>query len=840
MPEEHMQQIPLDVRLLTFKKWNLPHTASICNVEDGYGEYISYQNYHFVDIQPVEETDTSRRFCAVYDQLETNRKAQAMKFPPMDLHTIQSMTLVGRSTDFWDACPNIVYISFIQLTNKRIDDLPALKKQILDVVRKDGDSDILKCALYESLDFCDLVLFTAGISLEKLQKCLWQLTLIRNQEKFQNIRDAFSFCCFRRQFLQHAFQNGTDAAGWNDTLSLSVDLSVQSLERWDILWHELKKICPIRVFKMLGRHDIRLTCTEISGNSVLQILGKLDALCCKGENGKVGLDRAFVSYHVTFFSEQLDGPVTGEQACVGTALYQTVNNAMTQWHRKQTSDAYEVARTYIEETFSALLTLSKSGFADEFVISVLPSLQSYIELLDELFETEENQKTFSSKIMYTPQIYFRALNTLALCTMHNERQFIQSPAFHATYFDIPPKLLAFYNALADDIVLAFSPQDEKIYRFILVPDYRDDIVVTPIEIETKQDPKNHLAVVSLHESLFYNPIKAIAVLCHEIAHHVGDRKREKRAEYIFQAVGIHLLKNTSHCTSEKVDCFGNSLLELLSQGFCVCLKEILDLRGRGILRGIPYILEGISDFLNEVDYGFMLIYDPEFSARLSRIWKTQLTENLAEPHSKVRTAFAQVMKKIDHTLHSKIASGEDGAVEYAVDIFIRSLVTELYYLKDSWEMGKTFTGVNFLTEYACSCQNIIQAFSETYADYRMLDILKGHISKDMYRQFLGVDDNTEDTQLLLRCRAIYRSKVLPQTDVKELPTFVNGGTEVYEFVVELLARYLAALSNDANDSSYMEELREIYNTFISKDELEQVSQIRSKILGYRRTLIANI
>lgn len=64
------QGASLDIQLLTFKNWNLPHTTSVCSANDAYGEYVSFQNYHFVDIQPVEKIESSRQFCAVYDRLE--------------------------------------------------------------------------------------------------------------------------------------------------------------------------------------------------------------------------------------------------------------------------------------------------------------------------------------------------------------------------------------------------------------------------------------------------------------------------------------------------------------------------------------------------------------------------------------------------------------------------------------------------------------------------------------------------------------------------------------------------------------------------------------------------
>lgn len=847
MPEEYAAQSPQDIRLITFKKWNLPHTVSICEIMAEYGEYVSYQDYHFIDIQsvqPSEKTANGEHFSSVYEQLKANRVVQTEITPPMDVHAIQSMTLVGQSTDFWNERPPILYISLIQLTNQHIDDIPILEEEILKTVRASGPSSAPpRCALYESLDFCDLVLFTAGIELDALQRNLWSLTLNRNKQGFQIIRDTFSFCCFHRQFLQQVFQGET--ANWEDKLSLSVDLSIQCLERWNVLRKELEGIHTCEISRTLGRHDVRLTYYGITGHMVLQILSKLDALCHAEEEE---FDMAFGSYHVTLFSKFLEDIAPSTRSNVDTALYQATRHAMEQWHTNQVSGAYDVSRAYIEETFSALLTLSKSGFADEFVVSVLPSLLSYIDLLNELFEQENeqdcewNQEAFKEKVMSMPQIYFRALNTLALCTMHNERQFIQSPAFHATYFDIPPKLLAFYNALADDIVQTISSQEEKAYHFLLIPDYRDDIVVTQLEINTKSDPKEHLAVVSLHESLFYEPNKAIAVLCHEIFHYVGNRQREQRAEYIFQAVGIHLLKNTTPFVHERQGWkFCGSLLELLSQGFSNCMKALHDVNRCGTTyRKIPYILQGVSDFLNQTDYGYSLFFDSNYSAMLEETWRAQLTEKLTNhPNTQMQSDFTNAMERIDYTLHSEMFVDWPSTLEYAVDVFIQSLLSELLHIKDEWKLAEVFIGASIMDDYVNSCQNIIQAFSETYADFKMLTLLEGKISREMYWTFLGVDDNPENTQLLLRYSAVCRSGVFTNENGSDSPEFGEGG-DVYEIVVELLTRYLRGLPNDIRDIERMKELRDIYQTFLDGDALTQVDWIRNKISGYRQVLIDQI
>lgn len=838
MAEGHGVQGMSEIRLLTFKKWNLPYTASVCDVGDEYGEYVSYQDNHFIDIQPISETAVGQLH-AVYDQLTENRAVQSRAVPPVDIHTIQCMPLVGPRTDFWDSSPPVLYISLIQLTNRCVDDFPTLEEKILECVRNEGGSNTaLRCTLYESLDFCDLVLFTTGIELGTLQKCLWTLTLGSDDPGVESIRDAISFCCFRRQFLRQVFDGaGTDA--WKDTLSLSVDLNIQSLDRWNILQQELAEIDSGGIVGTLGRHDVRLTYSQISSQTVLQILSKIDSLCRKsnpGETEEERLSRAFGSCNITVFSELTGDMAVGGGAQVDTALYCAVKRAMEQWHENQESHAYDTSRVYIEDTFSALLTLSKSGFADEFVVSVLPTLQSYIVLLNEVFQ-QENLNTFKAKVTSVPQIYFRALNTLALCTMHSERQFIQSPAFHATYFDIPPKLLSFYTALTDSIIRALSAQEGKRYRFLLVPDYRDDIVVTQLEIDTKRDTNEHLAVVSLQEDLFYNPVKAIGVLCHEIAHYVGDRQREQRAEYIFQAVGVHLLKNTfpfSGSLSNRG--FGDSLLELLSQGFSDYMKTRIDLADSGARREIQYILQGVSDFLDKTDYGYALFCDQNCSAQLGNRWRSQLIEKLSAGDVQIKEDFSHAVEKIKNTLSSELFAEDVCATEYTVDVFVRALLSDLYHIKDGWQLKEAWGGTRIWTEFVGSCQNIIQAFSEAYADFRMLSLLKNCISKELYLQFLGVGGETDDTQLLLRCHAIYLSGVFPEADVSELPGFGDDG-EIYEIAAELIARYLQGFSDHVCENTCAKKLRDTFLTFCCGTAPMQVRQIRNTTMGYRKALI---
>lgn len=118
------------------------------------------------------------------------------------------------------------------------------------------------------------------------------------------------------------------------------------------------------------------------------------------------------------------------------------------------------------------------------------------------------------------------MNTLSLCTMHSERQFIHTPVFNAYYFDIPPKLLAYYNAIVYNIAYQQKSADLRhpSYHYIIIPDYRTDIYVEPLNIPYKEDTDDHVAIICLSEKYFHQPSKAIMLLAHEAGHYEGERK----------------------------------------------------------------------------------------------------------------------------------------------------------------------------------------------------------------------------------------------------------------------------------------------------------------------------
>jgi len=849
------QQSISDIRFLTFKRWNLPHTSSICDFPNRDGRYVSFQHYHFIDIQQVQQPMNSNCFHELYNMLQNEREAFCNND---DVHNIQSMMLVGECTDFWDYDPSIIYMSFIQLTDWNIKNWAELKNDIVTNIDAWGQSgNNVHHALYKSLDFCDLVLFTAGLSMRELQNGLENLTLGRERDSFVNIRDAFSFCCFQHKFLQTTFQvsprllNKSNEQLWNDIVSFSVDLSIQTCERWNKLLNDLNSICEYEQFKTLGRYDVRLCFTDIPGNVALQIFAFLDkSFNIDSENkfflkdNQNVLSQAIGGYNISFLTSGSSIPKTGKQANIDTSLYNITKKVMDKslaiLNNSVINNYIEnVYYEYIKETFSALTTLSKSGFADEFIISVLPSLQFYIKLVDKYSKFNNKGQHYNNvysdadPMSKSSRMYFRALNALALCTMHDERQFIQSPAFQANYFDIPSKLLAFFNTIANNIVqiLAKKNSDEaKKYCFIVVPDYRNDIEVKPLPIRKKDSDGDLLNIVYLPEFLFYDPINAIAIICHEIAHYVGNRKREVRARYIFQSIGVCLFqRNFLSITNVQAENYDDSLLKLLSLDFSeYAIDKITEYSLYGQNEN-QYFLNTLSDFLNDNNYGLDLLQN---SSLLMDKWKISLNNSFKE--NKLKDEFDNVIQKINDTLYVNNYNTDEN-ISYCIDVFIRFLIWDSLQIETKlYEYNSNDTENDFNKV----CENIVQAFSEAYADLHMLKIGCSLISEDMYVKFLNIDTEHEDTQLILRYRSICHAGIFAAPKYLKKFTFnddISGHS--YEIVSKLLAEYLKVCMICYGDTDEEQELRNIFEVFSGNDAIEQIRKIREVIAKYREQIL---
>ena len=825
MEENAEKNSRTDVRILTLKRWNFPQTARLFPAEGEVadaGDYISYNSHHFIHIEEcsqIEEQPTRR----VHRSLESLRGRQR-DTKDVDIHMVQSLTLLGEDKFFWDAPGDVLYISFLQLTNAAVINMDEIRRSIKSIITSRAPD--ASWALYHSLDFCDLVLFAKNLTYEACSKTMWDLAIVRGQE-LTLLRDTFTIYGFRQEFLKDAFQklDQNECPRWEDHASLSIQLSIQSYEVWKNFENSLKKgHIPYRSLRTFGRYDVRLVTDDLPGEQILKLLHLLDAMA--GESK----DRAFGGYEIS-----IEAP--GEYAIQGKPMDTSQDRKLEQ----AAVDAMDLlcslctkadpdSADYVEETRRSLEALLKNGFSEEFVLSVLPTFLGFLQItIDvrnysdriELGKDEEHELKESQEKM--TRHYFNALNILALCTMHSERQFIQAPAFNATYFDVPPKLLAFYSAVAREILDNLRSESDADYHFLFVPNYQKDINVRPLELEMKENLSQHLAVAHLHESYFYDPVLTIKLFCHEAAHYLSNRHREDRVKYIFRVVSFLLLANTPlrFVMEETQDA---SILAVMADPLAdFLLKKFVEQIPHPI-RDIPYHLKDVSNFLHRNDYGISF-FENDFDVHHICVgWQNALREKVLQEPDIFGKQFSIGLGSIQQTLRSDYLMElfqQDQEGLYVYEVFSR-IIAHYTSFPNASKPDEEFNNI---------CENILQAFSEAYADLRMSELMGEEFSWRNYTDmFLQVDVDNH-YQKILRHDAMLKM-VEPKGDWEALIP-KEEDCLIFSYAVEQICQYLELCHMEPTRSN---QVVQVLRVFKEGDVSKQCGHIRETIQNYRMYL----
>lgn len=745
-------------RVVVLRRCDLPKDKSILELNsfDTSHSFVSFQNYHFIDILSSNQVGTLPLAYEMIREVRQDFQSQAKKttqdnfsYGP-EIHTVQSMALLGEKSSFWDTPTDILYITFIQ----QIDS----SQWTYDAIAQEMESrypDITcqgkpypRWHLCYSLDFCDLMLFTRGIGLEELNSLLWNMT-INNDAGFSDIQDTFTICAFNRSFLEKAFASieSNEKIEWDDTVSISCKIGIQHPNSLSLLQESLAKTnVEWKMHKLTGRYDLLVEGVDIPGDQALRFFYEIDKLT-SGSPSNI-----LANFEVTLMTPlknitQIDckEDTIIVDPFVKNASQKIVN--LYQKYRQITHDHIKFIDDYVYETFHSLQELLRNGFAEEFVLSVFPSFEAYISVACDLDDTINN---FSGKEIDSKRLareisnfddltreFFSAINTLSSCTMHNERQFIQAPSFNAAYFEIPPKLLVFYNALVKRISQKLHTQGDDNYQFLITPDYRHNINVLPFESIEGGSEKQHIAIIYLSEKYFYDPVKAIMLLGHEVGHYIGDRYRKKRAEQIFNAIGcvavyiyFPMIKGVDEDSIYNIsriagNAIGKCLLDYYSrtrpyrkrQYYFADVKEFVDV-----------IVNNLTAFVIELLRTNMAV---EVGNELQKY---------AESNPKIVEAFRKILKEIDRKNETTYYS--DSVIfkhdyRFGSNILAQFILDEVF---SNFDPAFDTAGKNH-DNFFKICESIVQAFSESFADLQMRRICGDNFSVAQYANLLLDDGN---------------------------------------------------------------------------------------------------
>lgn len=781
----------MDVRLLTLMRWNLRQDRSLREIaipHDDTLRYVSFQNCHFVDVTDCRDITSDISYASlsnVYDKITQKRR----EIRSSSLYIQQSITLLGEDASFWKLARKDNHVLFVTMmkvrSGSKANEITFIRNLISSKLESHG-FDKTKFALYAALDFCDFVLFFRDVSCSLAQEIIWS-TLATDV----NLQDTITLSCFAQTYLNDAFDNITKgsklpcASVAQKHISISTDISIVDIKNWENVEQSLSQIgTHLEKKRISGRNDLQLRWKNISEDEVFRVIYHLDRA--------YEIIGGFELIPLLPYENRAISLSGSPNRLLG------LSSEMEKVYRDLSNLQQDNCRVneIILEIYHSLFLLAKGGFADCFILSILPALRAYqrvlafyIEMKNEINRcqnllnkdnTDEFIKVYSSTLFESNEAphepcelakvlsslqnrldnavtnvlqaeFIQALNLLIQCTIHGERQFLQVPSINCMTFDVPPKLLTLYAGATYQITNALNDSPEREFAFLIAPDYREDIYVNPISqsIGYRSKEKTHpvkLCIVHLNEKLFYHPKQLVCKLCHEVAHYVGvkSRQREARTDTILKSIAFRatcfIFCGIAEEGENKVLEQSPNVLDVITQALYESMLKYID-EHLHIQNSKNLIAALISEnILYQVCRRTNYVED--LCDKIAQLIGTKVNDSELQKWAKLQIDDPLMTNYMKQLLEN--AATKKGARKTIAQKAVRELIDEV----DRWSTEQQLLSneVNFINV-------VVDACSEAYADMCMIKLL-GLSNDDYHRLWPTGDEQPEYIATTLRKRAV--------------------------------------------------------------------------------------
>lgn len=842
----------IDCRILTLEKWNIPKTSTIIRHFDEWNDensnntkkYMLFNYFDFVNVSPCN-------FDQVYEAINIIKKNASD-----DTHIQQNLVIFTEDNServeaFWNKKSydnsissyfTMVKFNYPEITNVIFKDCYNKIAQNIERIFYDNgikDSDYL---LYFTLDFSDMVIVAHDISIEVYQSILWQINFILNNDqcndeaKYKPIKDSMTlYGIVSDIYMQIQESDLSCCKVHKEKFSLSIKISVQNQ---DLLLKFLKKVYPLLptppVKKgVFGRYDVEFLIDESDLYNVVLIQKEIDLLIDEVNNKNEVFNTVKIDVLPCFNIIPNSTPSIINNSTSG--FYDLAKDTLIKLHKE-----YErgMRDNSIEDFFSlydinrAVIEILKNGFSEDYALCIILPLIRFMQ-----YNIDRPPKDGERKSFYDlHKAFFENIILLAHCTMHNERKFIQAPAFNAVVTDVPPKLLAFYNAvswLLTDI-LTDNTETGQDFTFMFAPDFRRQIHVTPISHGNDKDDR--IFTIYINEEMLYNPHRVVTILSHETAHYVGDkiRNREIRAKKIFESI-IYVLMNSKMKGSflSLLSHISPLISEQLFENFKVFLNNSKTTEEKEIQIGY---LSDVRNFFNTYNYFEYIFGTADFQNNICCFTK----EHLAKNTDLKKAIKDNGLNHFDEDIKCSYLSNIDNE-DYIVDVVIRCILKSITdnYKQINKDPSNT---VEIIRE-------VLSAFSEAYADLIMINVLD--ISSDEYLEIIqsegsnynskgNIKSSIDSLSIIIRIHAVLKA-VYGSEDIDKI---INNSAfshvindETLELIEECVCQYLksciASIDNNKFSLDKIEKLKNIRKATKIKS-LEDFGLLRDFTFDYKK------
>lgn len=419
-------------------------------------------------------------------------------------------------------------------------------------------------------------------------------------------------------------------------------------------------------------------------------------------------------------------------------------------------------------------------------------IKNYCEYKKENADSLENDidsfaKKLANSLVDTSNSFYKSILTLDSSIMHNERRFIISDPYQLTLFDIPPKLIAYYTAIASKMAEALNIQGNR-YVFLITPDIKKDMHIDSITENRDIGEEINILIIHINEKSIYNLTETTKSLAHEIAHHAGqdEELRKIRAQCYVKCYIALLVKRSINCKKISVSSKAVESIEKI-------IDEIYQFVNKSNFFDRITNYYYMDELINTLHIFIMDLFNnnDEFHEKLFEIISDNLSEEIVEIY----------LKSFNLVSTNKISLNDDLILNHFIYMHMLNIIQQNLskYFKDEEELESDLSCISFV-------------FREGYADLQMILLTEKNVStnlKNVIDNYLKMFENVRcKTDEMMRTKAVQNAFLDEDIwDYSEFAkSYIIGDDPIdqayYSYICKQATKYFKIIRDKAEQTPY--------------------------------------
>ena len=732
---------------------------------------------------------------------------------------------------------------------------------------------------YLTFDHTDIILFCKGSSF----KYYSQLLLKLNYKRGSKVEDTIT--CFGFGDFANAFTASNVYS--DDSFSALLTFGIKDLVKAQEFSEKVRGLRKkVTIFSMLGRNDMGIYCPRAN----LQWLARVWDFVKQDDLDSEVLRPGTNAHWYTTYDLLIQVPtrkITAKSPNLPTDVsdlrnymesrYEKFKSAYTTLYTKLGFSYDSVWLRWLRDSSTLAVDFLGNSLSFYLGVCIVPQffdLYNYATMImncdqitissSDYADQAERERERAEKWEYLERLetsfssFFSAIAVLIDSTNQTNRQFVQVPSFHLPSFSVPPKIAAFFSAVAYRLLELFHDDEDTSYNLMLVPKTINKLGVQSHAIQEIL-PKHQWLEIMISEPSYYEMQLTLETMGHEISHVDGqsNRCRNERRDLMVQcaiALYVDLLLSfipeltTQMYPSLKADFVipyrtqGRLLFNLSKHVFETAKnnQEYLftanDLSRDDVLKNIIRLIDGfysnpslfntLESVLRKYDYDFNRIIKSEHINGLTPIKYLQelnplpIINHIPSQQQLNTAAKKDFLERRDSFVRSRFSNIVQTLTRTVDEAIVNEVDNKLCDLDDLYPSARS---------YWIQLAGISACYYETFADLQM--ILLFELDWTQYCRLIIRDSNELVHDALIRVLAVARALVethvwsavtvtnadnsfrvaekLVTSDIYSFESFANEGIDpiIVYYLVEYLKKCVKVIQKNFKNPGTSEKLR---------------------------------